>query len=862
MNPVDNIPAELKSLRQWAIAGDNKAPHVLIENKLYPVSVKEFDSFMTYDEAKAIAERKGQFIGFILTENDPYSCIDLDIKDSRSRDKRGQFIKKEDWTTPDEINRYKSIMEQFDSYTELSKSQTGLHIWVKGDIGQGRRRGGVEIYSRERFIICTGFYTNTIDWHFDMNKWNPRWDTVNEPKPIIEQQVLLNNMAMQLSTIRQRKELVELDPVENDQIVLDRARDASNREKFDLLWSGNWQQGGFPSQSEADLALMSMFTFYSESNEQCRRLFRMSSLGKRDKARKDNRHLDYMLTVIRSREAEEKETLAKMEMMAKQMVEQSKTSFIDQNLLANALTETISNAMEEPIKTRQPSPADQLAIEKQVQINMKLLKDAFKQQDMIVEVPKHEPSDDHNPEWFEKLPEVLDDGLPWPPGMAGEIAAFVYFSSPRPVREIAITAALGVLSGICGKAWNIPGSGLNMYIVLICQSAIGKEALHQGPAILERQLEPVASDISKMIDPTNYVSGPAIRKAALSLMSTCNFQSEFGRKLKRMADERDNIAAEMRTTMTELYQKSAAEAKVGGVAHSNKDHNVEAKRGIAYSMVGESTPDTFYESLTDSMMEDGFLSRFSIVEYDGQRPPHNEYANTEVKNELITCMTNMINDATIINAESGNAVMVGITDEVKEMSRKFSQEMDDLVNDVRGGGKGETDQSKRQMYNRAHLKFLRLSALLSVATFYGEGNTVQDGIPVIRMREAKWALDFVRSDIRIMSAKLKAGLVGLGESARNTRIKAIIKAFMDGTYNLSDVQVSMRAKGCIPYEFIVSHARRSNCFSKARQGAAKAVKETLYEFIDCGVLAEMTRTEVAENFGVTNKSYRILVKLN
>src|SRR3546814_20953047 len=47
-------------------------------------------------------------------------------------------------------------MQSFDSYTEKSKSGKGFHTWIRGKIGRGYRRDGVEVYSQERFIISTG----------------------------------------------------------------------------------------------------------------------------------------------------------------------------------------------------------------------------------------------------------------------------------------------------------------------------------------------------------------------------------------------------------------------------------------------------------------------------------------------------------------------------------------------------------------------------------------------------------------------------------------------------------------------------------------------------------------------------------
>jgi hypothetical protein len=66
------------------------------------------------------------------------------------------------------------------------------------------------------------------------------------------------------------------------------------------------------------------------------------------------------------------------------------------------------------------------------------------------------------------------DPLDWPPGFAGEIARYIHGAALRPVKEVAVVGTLGLLAGICGRQWHIPESGLNVYLVLVARSAIGK----------------------------------------------------------------------------------------------------------------------------------------------------------------------------------------------------------------------------------------------------------------------------------------------------------------------------------------------------------------------------------------------------
>ena len=49
------------------------------------------------------------------------------------------------------------IIEELDSYTEISPSGTGVHILVRGELPEGRnRKGRFEAYDRGRYFTVTG----------------------------------------------------------------------------------------------------------------------------------------------------------------------------------------------------------------------------------------------------------------------------------------------------------------------------------------------------------------------------------------------------------------------------------------------------------------------------------------------------------------------------------------------------------------------------------------------------------------------------------------------------------------------------------------------------------------------------------
>lgn len=288
----EQLPDEMKVLVQWCAAGAfepglpaHKAP--INPHTGRHASVTDRTSWGTFEQAVTFARlNRLPFIGFVLTDDDPYSVIDLDTYKAATDEVR---------------NLHREIIAQADTYTEKSQSALGTHIICRGHIPHGTRSNAnsIEIYATRRFMICTG---NT-----------------DEPRPITNAQDLLDHLynlcrPEQMDGTDWRDlgagELSDL----SDEALLDRARRAENGVKFTALFEGNVRlQDGkdgdghlcprqdameYSSQSEADLALCEILSFYSPNNEQVARLFSQSALGQREKARRR----DYLpRTIARAR---------------------------------------------------------------------------------------------------------------------------------------------------------------------------------------------------------------------------------------------------------------------------------------------------------------------------------------------------------------------------------------------------------------------------------------------------------------------------------------------------------------------------------------------------------------------------------
>jgi hypothetical protein len=447
----------------------------------------------------------------------------------------------------------------------------------------------------------------------------------------------------------------------------------------------------------------------------------------------------------------------------------------------------------------------------------------------------------------ELKPAVQQAALELPPGNAGRIARWLLDAALLPVREIAVVTTLGALAGLCGRAWTTPAphTGLNINLILVARSATGKEMLHEGAGKLLAALRQKVPGVAHLINFDDYASGPALAKhCAVEPRCFVNFSSEFGRRLKRMANPKDAPMAELRTTVTKLYSKSGPSSFVGDLVYSKERHSIAG--AVAFSIVGETTPGTLRSAMTQDMMEDGFLSRFGWVEYTGERPDENE------------CVAaHSAPPAWLVDGLAPIAVQA-LTLLANNRPQEVAQ--DEAASDVLAGFKvrcnigikrADDNEAHRQIWSRAHLKAIKYASLLAVADNHTN--------PVATLAHAEWAIALVERDAALFENSLSSGDVGSDTAAQERKLVHILKEYLLSPPPTSyRVPAAMQRDGMVPRKYMQMRTSDVAAFKAHPLGSTKALEDAVRSLCDSGWLVEVDKNKAGETYGFQGRCYRIV----
>lgn len=614
--------------------------------------------------------------------------------------------------------------------------------------------------------------------------------------PIKEQNELLNVLWSQLSEGKKADLFyagLEEAKLSDDQ-VLEMANNAANAEKFkDLYYEGNWQKY-YPSQSEGDFALFDIIAFYSENGQQTQRIFLNSALGQREKSRAQYR-INYMLNRCFDR------------------------------MLPPVDIDGLRNQLNEAIESKQKKDAQEAAsLNNRIETNEQ------------TEAKELKPS---------------NDVYSVPPGLVGEIAQFIYTQAPRPVPEIALAGALGMVAGIVGRAYNVSGTGLNQYTLLLAPTGTGKEAIASGIDKLFASVIRTVPASSEFIGPAEIASSQAIIKyMSKGPTSFVSLVGEFGIYLQQMASHNaPPHLMGLRRFLLDAYNKSGEGKILRPSIYSDKDKNTNSVVSPAFSLLGESTPEKFYEGLHEGLISEGLLPRFTIIEYHGERPPYNPaHLHAQPSFELVDRLATLCAHALMLNSQH-KAINVQFAPDAKAMLDEFDKHCDTQINT-------SDKEVRRHLWNRAHIKAMKLAAIIAV------GCNPYD--PVITHEVATWATNVIVADVRNLLDKFNAGEIGVDndETKQLSKVVETIREFVISPWPevakyAGEGYSNLHSNKIIPYSFLQRKLAAVAVFRKDRSGSSVAIKRALTTLTERGDMQEVSRATLSKEYNTTARAFMV-----
>lgn len=268
-----SIPAELAAPPRWVCWRSEERDGKPTKVPYRPrggarASATDPSHWSDLDTALAAAEdaRRGyDGVGFVFAPNGGFAGVDLDD----SLDEDGRPLP---WA--------RAIIEKLASYTEVSPSGRGVKIFVRGELPQRdesgararRRAGDIEMYDRERYFTVTGNHLAGTPLVVEQRG---------------EQLAGLHAEVFDRGERGKRPAPRAPGPAEPDDArLIELASRSKSGSKFRSLWAGH--ASGYPSLSEADLALASMMSFYTGPDpDRLERLMRQSGLARSKYERDD-----------------------------------------------------------------------------------------------------------------------------------------------------------------------------------------------------------------------------------------------------------------------------------------------------------------------------------------------------------------------------------------------------------------------------------------------------------------------------------------------------------------------------------------------------------------------------------------------
>lgn len=440
-----------------------------------------------------------------------------------------------------------------------------------------------------------------------------------------------------------------------------------------------------------------------------------------------------------------------------------------------------------------------------------------------------------------------------PPGLVGEIADFIYMQAYSPFFEAALAGAIAYLAGICGRAYNVDGKGLNLYIALLAPTSSGKQAAKDG-------IDALNAAVSRNLITTTSLSNPRVGPLApesaqglvkyLAAANTNEFRQcclscfgEFGMWLQKLTSKRaDANSRNLLRLIMDLFTSSGKDRQAGGSAYSDSNKNVPILIAPAWSFIGDSTQQEFYKAVDEDNVTNGLMGRMLTFEYSGPLPEINSSHNvTKPSDELIKRVVELLNYATEIEKRADNSnehQWINVT-----FDAHSEQALKELRSDIRKQQQAYNDS------NQEHLSGLigrSVEKLIKVATLLAVG--INPYSPVVTMREFVYARLIVERSNQYLIRRFETGKVGEVSYYQQQRVQLIgnLNAYIKKDWKQEwkkrfGITQEMKVANVISRTYFDQYVITSAAFSKS-PSPKLAFDNIIKEFVEADYLCPVSDT--------------------
>jgi hypothetical protein len=271
------------------------------------------------------------------------------------------------------------------------------------------------------------------------------------------------------------------------------------------------------------------------------------------------------------------------------------------------------------------------------------------------------------------------------PGILGEIEDYYNATAYIPQPQFAQQTALAIVSTMLGRRFKTEYDDYSsLYFACIAPSACGKEHVK---TVSRNVLKACNKDL---IAGDGYTSGGGVLSALKERPCHLSVIDEFGLYLQAANNKNNFIAQTATSLLMECIGRTAGEVQSKNHStHSgaNKDSSFSILNP-AITLVGMTTPSTFYDALSLAMIEDGFFGRFLTVQSKMPRVPPRKTKSISVPKNITDwseSLDSRINDPANAFANPaiiGEQCVISVDDDAIEALGEFRAEMVYLMNEL------------------------------------------------------------------------------------------------------------------------------------------------------------------------------------